>query len=99
MTAEGAIVERRARLGCAVDRKMDAGILELGPDNLVLYLVEAVGLSCQFYPVHIPGLAAMEIQNRRQRPVFEDELQRVGIIGIHPVGEGFVLGPSRSGGG
>lgn len=87
--------------GGANESEVDAGILELGPDDLVLDMLEGVGLSTDDCEGEVPGLAGIFATSLAEGSDGADgfhginrgdEFEGIGVIGVDPEGELGVAG-------
>ncbi|KAF5030230.1 hypothetical protein DSECCO2_640300 [anaerobic digester metagenome] len=87
--------QRRAALGGAVDREMHAGVVELRPQDAMLHVVEADRTRAQAHERALPGRAEKVprvLDGADAGVVFEDELERPGVVDVDIVGEALLGG-------
>ena len=85
----GFVQEGWARFGGAVHSKVNTGFFEFATKNGVLNLIEAVGSTRDCDEFFVPRL--FHLLDAADWKMREDGLDGVGIVGIDPVGELFIV--------
>lgn len=79
--------------GGTIDGVMDSGVFPDGSEDSMFYVVECEGLILDFYDFGVPRPASEEagrdidIADRFDRPVLEDDLESEAIVEVAPEGE------------